>query len=203
MNLIFVGPQGSGKGTQAKRIAKRLNFCHVSSGDLLREVKGELKVEVDKIMERGDLVGDELIARILKKKLSEDECMRGFILDGFPRNVEQVEILKGISDIDKVVEIVISDEESVRRISGRRICAKCGAIFNINSCRPVVEGICDKCGGELIKRKDDNESVLRERLRVYHEETEKILKFYEFVRIDGERSIEEVEDDILESLGLS
>ena len=202
MKLIFVGPQGSGKGTQAKRISKKLGFCHISSGDLLRECEGDLKVEVDKVMSRGELVSDELIVKILRERIKEDDCAKGFILDGFPRNVSQVEELKKITEIDKVVEIAISDEESVRRISGRRGCEKCGAIYNINtSPRPKVEGVCDECGGKLFQRKDDNEEALKKRLRVYHEETESILKMYTFMRIDGEQSIEKVESDIIEGLG--
>ncbi|MBS3087087.1 nucleoside monophosphate kinase [Candidatus Pacearchaeota archaeon] len=203
MRLIFVGPQGSGKGTQAKRIAKRFGFCHISSGDLLREVTGDLKLEVDKFMNKGDLVPDELIVRILKERLKKVDCKKGFILDGFPRNVSQVKELAKITDIDKVVEISISDEESIKRISGRRNCVKCGAIFNVNSSpRPKVEGVCDKCGGELVQRADDNEKALKERLKVYHKETERILKMYKFMRVNGNNSIEKVEADIVEGVGL-
>lgn len=202
MKLIFVGPQGSGKGTQAKRIAAKLGLCHISSGDLLREAQGDLKKEVDKFMSKGDLVPDELIVRILKERLSKGVCESGFILDGFPRNVSQAEILKGIVDIDKVVEIAISDEESIRRVGGRRNCSKCGAIYNVNTLPvPRVEGVCDKCGAELLKRSDDNEEALRERLKIYHGETERVLKMYDFVRIDGAQSIEKVEQDILENIG--
>lgn len=202
MKLIFVGPQGSGKGTQAKRIAKKLGLCHISTGDLLREVSGDLKEEVDGFMSKGGLVPDELIAKVLKKRLSKGVCDSGFILDGFPRNVAQAKMLKGIVEIDKVVEIAISDEESIKRIGGRRGCKKCGAIFNVNtSPRPKVEGICDKCGSELSQRKDDNEKALRERLKVYHEETEKVLKMYTFMRVDGEQSIEKVGEEILEGVG--
>ena len=203
MRLIFVGPQGSGKGTQAKRIAKRFGFCHISSGDLLREVTGDLKLEVDRFMNKGDLVPDELIIRILKERLKKVDCKKGFILDGFPRNVSQVKELAKITDIDKVVEISISDEESIKRISGRRNCVKCGAIFNVNSSpRPKVEGVCDKCGGELVQRADDNEKALKERLKVYHKETERILKMYKFMRVNGNNSIEKVEADIVEGVGL-
>lgn len=201
MKLIFIGPQGSGKGTQAKRIAKRLGLCHISVGDLLREVKGGLKIEVDIFMDKGKLVSDELVGRILKERLSREDCVEGFILDGFPRNLAQVEILKGISDIDKVVEISISDEESVRRISGRRGCPKCGAIYNIStSPMPAVEGICDECGSELMQRADDNKEALRERLKVYHEETEKVLACYDSVKVNGEQSIEDTREGILEVL---
>ncbi|MFH0808821.1 MAG: nucleoside monophosphate kinase [archaeon] len=200
MNLIFVGPQGSGKGTQAKMIAKKFGFCHISTGDLLRGVTGYLKSEVDRVMSEGRLVGDELIVKILKEKLSGEECEEGFILDGFPRNVAQADMLRGISEIDKVVEISISDEESVRRVCGRRNCVKCGEIFNVYSKKPLAEGVCDECGGELVQRKDDNEEALRERLKVYHEETEKILKMYTSVKINGEQSIEKVFGEIVEIL---
>lgn len=201
MKLIFVGPQGSGKGTQAKRIAKRLGLCHISSGDALREVAGGLTEEVKRIMSEGKLVSDELIVRILKERLKEDDCKDGFILDGFPRNVNQVKELRRITEIDKVVEIAISDDEAVRRVCGRRNCVKCGAIYNVEtSPKPSVEGVCDKCGGGLSQRKDDNEEALRERLKVYHEETESILEMYDSFRIDGENSIEEVFGDISEVL---
>ncbi len=203
MKLIFVGPQGSGKGTQAKRIAKRFGLCHISTGDLLRETEGDLRLELNEFMSKGDLVPDELIVRILKERLGRGDCVTGFILDGFPRNISQARELEKIVEIDKVVEIAISDEESVRRIGGRRNCGKCGAIFNINTSPiPTVEGVCDKCGGELFQRKDDNEEALRERLKIYHEDTEGVLKMYKFMRIDGEKSIEIVEEDIVESVGL-
>ncbi len=204
MKLIFVGPQGSGKGTQAKRIARKLGLCHISSGDLLRGCKGEVKVEVDKFMSKGELIPDELMVKVLRQRLSKGVCETGFILDGFPRNLAQVEMLKGITDIDKVIEIAISDEEAVKRICGRRNCRKCGAIYNVStSPRPSVEGVCDKCGGELFARKDDNEEALKERLKIYHEETEKILKMYPFMRVNGSNSIEKVEEDIVEGVGAS
>jgi adenylate kinase len=200
MKLIFVGAQGSGKGTQAKMVAEKFGLCHISSGDLLRGVKGDLKVEVDKIMEKGKLVSDELIIKILKERLNDEDCKKGFILDGFPRNVGQAEKLKKIADIDKVVEISISDEEAVKRVCGRRNCLKCGAIYNVNSLRSEVEGVCDKCGRRLVQRKDDNEGALRERLKVYHEETEKVLELYDSVKIDGEQTVEKVFDEMMEEL---
>ncbi len=233
MRLIFVGAQGSGKGTQAKMVAKRFGLCHISSGNLLREVvasrddggqmtedRKRLGKEVSEIMSRGGLVSDELIIRILKERLKEADCEKGFILDGFPRNVSQAEKLKGIGalksvpsasgaftdtdkedNIDKVIEIEISDKEAVRRVCGRRNCLKCGAIYNVNSLRPRTEGICDECGGELTRREDDSEDALIERLKIYHDETEKILRMYDVVRINGEQSIEKVFGDILQILG--
>ena len=172
MKLIFVGPQGSGKGTQAKKIAEKFGLCHISSGDTLREVvdgrlqvTGGLAEEVKKCIEKGKLVSDDLIVKILKERILSKDCEKGFILDGFPRTARQAEMLEGISNIDKVFEIAISDEDSVRRISGRRWCEKCDAIFNINtSPKPAVERVCDVCRGELTQRKDDNEDALRERL---------------------------------------
>lgn len=201
MKLIFVGPQGSGKGTQAKRVARKFGICHISTGDALREVSGDLKAEVDKFMSRGELVSDELIIKILKERLSAEDCKDGFILDGFPRNVNQAEELKKIVAIDKVIEISISDEEAVRRVCGRRNCKNCGAIYNVNSFpMPKVDGVCDKCGGELFAREDDNEEALKKRLKVYHEETESILEMYDFVSINGEQKIESVFEDIMEAL---
>jgi adenylate kinase len=202
MNLIFIGPQGSGKGTQAKKVASKLGFCHISTGDLLRSAKGDLKLEIDALIDEGNMVSDELMIRILKERLDGEDCDNGFILDGFPRNVEQARDLRKIVDIDKVVEIVISDKESVKRISGRRGCKKCGAIYNVNtSPKSSVEGVCDKCGTKLFRRKDDNEEALLVRLGTYHKDTEPILKMYAFMKIDGEQSIGKVEKDILEGLG--
>ena len=199
--LIFVGPQGCGKGTQAKIVCEKLGFCHISTGDLLRSVEGELKTEVDSYMSSGKLVTDDLIVRILKERILQDDCENGFILDGFPRNLSQAEELDKIMDIDKVVEIAITDDESVRRISGRRGCKDCGAIYNVNTApKPAEEGKCDKCGGELLQRSDDNEEALRERLKVYHEETEPILERYDSFKIDGERSIDDVSADVLKVL---
>lgn len=201
MRLIFVGPQGCGKGTQAKVVAEKMDLCHISTGDLLRAVEGELKEEVNSYMSTGALVPDELIVRILKERVLQDDCENGFILDGFPRNVSQADELDKIMDIDKVIEIAISDDESVRRISGRRNCGECGAIWNVNtSPKPAVDDKCDKCGAELVQRVDDNEESLRKRLEIYHRDTEPILEKYDSVRVDGEQSIEKVSEDLLKVL---
>ena len=208
MKLIFIGHQGCGKGTQAKIVCEKLGLCHISSGDMLREVVGSgssevgsLGAEIKSYTDEGNLVPDELIVRILKERILQDDCENGFILDGFPRNVSQADELDKIMDIDKVIEIVISDDESVRRISGRRNCGKCGAIWNVNTFpKPVDESKCDKCGGELIQRIDDNEKSLRKRLEIYHNDTEPILDKYTSVKIDGEQSIEKVSEDVLKVL---
>jgi len=201
MKLIFVGPQGSGKGTQAKKISEELMLVHISTGDLLRDAEGELKEKVEECINQGKLVSDELIVKILKERLSEKDCEKGFILDGFPRNLAQAEELEKITTIDKVIEILISDEESVRRLSGRLNCKDCGALFNSVTDKPQEEGKCDKCGSELYQRDDDEEDAIRERLKIYHSETEPILEKYDSVKIDGEQSIEKVNQDILDVLG--
>ena len=201
MKLIFVGPQGSGKGTQAKVVAEKLGLCHISTGDLLRATEGELRAEIKSYTDEGNLVLDELVVRILKERVLRDDCEKGFILDGFPRNVAQAEELDKIMDVDKVIEIVISDDESVRRICGRRNCPGCGIIWNVNtSPKPKDESKCDKCGAELIQRVDDNEESLRKRLEIYHRDTEPILERYDSVRVDGEQSIEKVSEDVLGAL---
>jgi len=202
MRLLFIGPQGSGKGTQAKIIAEKLNLCHISTGDLLREAEGELRKKIDSYIIGGNLVPDELIIKLLKERIERDDCEKGFILDGFPRKMSQAEALDKISEIDKVIEIFISDDESVKRISGRRNCKKCGAIYNVNtSPQPKEQEKCDKCGEELFQRADDNEDALRKRLEVYHSETEPILDHYDSIKINGEQEIEKVSADILEELG--
>jgi len=207
MKLIFVGPQGCGKGTQAKVVAEKMGLCHISTGDALREMtedRGqvtEIGKEIKSYTDEGRLVPDELIVRILKERVEQPDCEKGFILDGFPRNVVQAEELDKIMDVDKVIEIAISDDESVRRIGGRRNCGGCGAIWNVNtSPKSAVDGKCDKCGGELTQRADDNEEALRKRLAVYHNDTEPILEKYDSVRIDGEQSIEKVSEDLLKAL---
>jgi adenylate kinase len=201
MKLFFVGPQGCGKGTQAKIVAEKLGLCHISTGDLLRNVGGDLKAEVDSYMAEGKLVSDALIVRILKERILQNDCENGFILDGFPRNLSQANELAKIVDVDKVIEIAISDDESVLRVSGRRNCPICGIIWNLyTSPKPSNPNKCDKCGGELVARADDSEEALRKRLKVYHDETEPILEKYDFVKINGEQEIGKVTQDILKVL---
>ena len=201
MRLIFVGPQGSGKGTQAEIICDKLKIAHISTGDILRHAKGKLKKEIDECINAGNLVSDELILKILKKRLSHKDCKKGFILDGFPRNLSQVEELSKITKIDKVVDISITDKESIRRIGGRRTCKNCGEIFNVaTSPKPKRRGICDECGKKLSRRKDDNKFALKKRLKIYHKDTEKILKYYKFVKVNGKQRIEEVTAEILKLL---
>lgn len=201
MNILFIGPQGSGKGTQAKIVSEKLGIPHVSTGDLLRDIRGGLKKEVESYINHGKLVPDELILRILNERILKSDCDEGFILDGFPRNLRQVKLLEDIMDVDKVIEIHISDEVAMNRVSGRRNCKSCGAIYNVETNpKPKNESICDKCGGELFQRNDDTEKAVTKRLKIYHKETEPILEKYDSVRIDGEQDIDKVTQDLLKVL---
>ena len=180
MRIVFLGPQGSGKGTQAKIISEILNAPHISTGDILRNVQGELKKQVDEYILNGKLVPDELMIKILTERFSKPDCKKGFILDGFPRNLKKADQLEQSNEIDKYFEIFISDEEAVRRLSGRWNCKNCGAIYNVNTApKPLVSGKCDKCQGDLFQREDDKPDAIKKRLEVYHNETEPILEKYD------------------------
>ncbi len=203
MKLIFIGPQGSGKGTEAKRISKKLSICHISTGDLLRNYKGELKKEIDSHINKGELIPDELMLKLLKEKLNSKECSEGFILDGFPRDKEQADMLDEITDIDYVIELDISNEEAIKRISGRRVCKDCGRNYNLyTGITPKKDDVCDTCGGEIIKREDDYPEAVKKRLNTYHKKTEPVLEKYsdKLIKINGEQSVEKVQEDILNKL---
>lgn len=202
MIIIFIGIQGSGKGTQAAIIAKRLEIAHISTGDLLRKATGKLKEKVDSYMNEGKLIPDGLMIKIIEERIDKPDCEKGFILDGFPRNLEQAKELDKILDIDKVVEIAITDEEAIKRLSKRLTCRDCGNVYNLATNPPRQEGVCDKCGGRLIKRSDDTESAIKARLNIYHQETEPILKNYEgkIIKVNGQGEIEKVADEIIAKL---
>ncbi|MAG26154.1 adenylate kinase [Candidatus Pacearchaeota archaeon] len=198
MNLIFIGPQGSGKGTQAKIISEKLNLNHISTGDLIRNAPAEFASELQSYINIGNLVPDDVIIKLLKVELSKNP--EGFILDGFPRNLNQARELDVITEIEKVVEISISDEEAIRRISSRLNCKNCGEIFNEITRPPENRGKCDNCSQVLFQRDDDNPQAIKKRLQVYHADTEPILEHYDSIKIDGEQSIDKVTQDILEGL---
>jgi adenylate kinase len=204
MKLLLIGPQGSGKGTQAKLIAESLNIPHISTGDLFRNLQGELKQQVDEIINKGDLVPDELTLKILKQRFEKEDCNKGFILDGYPRNLHQAESLKQITDIDKAIEIKISDEISIRRLSSRISCKTCGAVFNLITNPPKQKNICNYCGGELYQRDDDKPEAIKKRLKTYHQETEPVLEHYKkenkLLEINGENPIKDIFKEILEEL---
>lgn len=187
-NIVLLGPPGSGKGTQASKLSKELGIPALSTGDALREeVKNESQIglKAKEYMDSGALVPDEVVLGIVKSRISQEDCQNGFILDGFPRNKSQAGSLdKALSDLNKEIENVfnfeIDDEEVVKRISGRFFCDKCKEIYNKFFKKPEKEGVCDSCGSvEFSQRKDDNEATIRDRLRVYHEETSQLIEFYE------------------------
>lgn len=199
MKLLFVGVQGSGKGTQAKIIASKLNLAHISTGDLLRSAEGELKKEIDSYIHTGKLVPNELVLKILIVRIEKPDCKKGFILDGYPRNINQAKEMDKLIKINKVFDIEISDKEAIKRLNGRWNCKKCSIPYNLlTSPKPKKEGVCDKCGEKLYQREDDiNEKAVKKRLKIYHEETKPVLKFYNSIKVNGEQSIEKVTQDII------
>ena len=209
MNLVFLGPPGSGKGTQALRVAKELNLTHISTGDLLREaVKNmtELGRQAEEFMNSGNLVPDELIVKLIEEKISNGDEGKGVILDGFPRTIPQAESLKKMFEqnqehLDSAVLLEVSDEEVVKRLSGRWFCPKCNAGYNYPSNRPKQEGLCDSDGQELLRRPDDDEAVVKNRLDVYKKQTQPIEEFYRqesiLKEIKGEQQPDTVFQDIL------
>ena len=200
MKLLFVGVQGSGKGTQAKIVSVKLGIPHISTGDLLRGAAGALRNEIDSYITVGKLVPDELMLKVLGVRLFLEDCKKGFILDGYPRNMAQAKKLDEITSIDKVIEIQISDVEALTRAIYRVTCGKCGEGYNTKT-NPSKKGdFCDKCGGALTKRADDNEVAMLKRIGIYHKETEPILSHYKSVKINGEQKIENVTRDILVAL---
>lgn len=183
MKLILLGPPGAGKGTQAEILSKKLGIDTISTGVMLRTAIRE-KTELGKLAEKyindGKLVPDDVVVGIVKERLSQEDCQKGFILDGFPRTTAQAEALSETGvEIDKVLSLEVSDEEIIKRLSGRRECKGCGTPYHIEF-KPSKKGdICDVCGGELIQRADDNEETVKKRIKIYHEQTEPIKEYYQ------------------------
>ena len=209
MNLILLGAPGAGKGTQAELLVKQLGIPAISTGNMLREAMAngtELGKLAKKYMDEGALVPDELILGIVADRVSQPDCEKGFILDGVPRTLAQAEALeaKGVK-IDHVVSIEVDDAQIEGRMTGRRVCAKCGASYHIVANPPKAEGICDSCGGELIVRKDDKPETVRHRLEVYHASTEVLKDFYGKLGrlriVNGNQPIEDANEDILKAIG--
>ncbi len=208
MNLILLGPPGGGKGTQAKRIVEKYGIPQISTGDILREAvaKGtELGKKAKEYMDKGELVPDEVVIGIVKERLAQPDCEKGFILDGFPRTLKQAEALDEILEdmnkkIDAVINISVPDEEIIKRIVYRRVCKNCGAVYNLIYSPPKEDNKCDKCGGELYQRDDDKEETVKERLRVYKEQTQPLIDYYRnkgvLFDVDGTKTIDEVWEQI-------
>lgn len=181
MRKIFLGAPGAGKGTAASRIAPLKNISHISTGDLFREnlkENTEIGLKAKEFMDKGELVPDEVVIEMVKKRITESDCKSGFILDGFPRTIKQAEILKEILPIDVVINIDVPDEIVIQRLCSRVTCKDCGQIFNLVSPLPKKEGICDSCKGELYQREDDKKEVIQNRLNIYKEQTQPLIDFY-------------------------
>ena len=182
MNLILLGAPGAGKGTQAEIICDKLRIPAISTGNIIRAAVKEgtpMGLKAKAFMDAGALVPDEVIVGIVKERLTQPDCANGFILDGMPRTIAQGEALEQMGvEIYKVINLVVSDEEITKRMSGRRVCGSCGASYHIVNKRPAVEGKCDRCGGELTIRKDDEPATVLDRLKAYHEQTEPLVEFY-------------------------
>ena len=180
-NFIFLGPPGAGKGSLAVKVAEDYKIPHISTGDIFRaNIKAQtpLGVKVKAIIDSGSLVSDELTFELVKDRLAQDDCKNGYILDGFPRTIPQAEMLDGLVADLKVVNFQISDDIVIGRLSTRRVCKACGANYNIKTLPPKVEGVCDKCGGELYQRDDDKQESIMHRMDVYREQTEPLINFY-------------------------
>ncbi|HIH1373186.1 TPA: adenylate kinase [Staphylococcus pseudintermedius] len=212
MNIILMGLPGAGKGTQASEIIKKYPIPHISTGDMFRKAikdETELGKEAKSYMDRGELVPDEVTVGIVKERISEDDAKKGFLLDGFPRTIEQAEALNSILEelgrtVDAVVNIEVPEEELMNRLTGRRICETCGTTYHLVFNPPKVEGICDIDGGKLYQREDDNPETVANRLEVNVKQSKPILEFYNqkglLKNIDGSKHIDEVTSDVIEIL---
>lgn len=215
MRLILFGPPGAGKGTQAQLLSSRLGVPQIATGDILREAVREgteLGRLAKQYMDRGELVPDDVVIGIVEERLRRPDCARGFILDGFPRTIKQAEALDEILarmgvKLDAVINLEVDEEEVVRRLANRRTCRSCGAVYHLIFNPPRREGVCDRCGGPLYQRDDDREETVRNRLKVYREQTQPLLRYYEerglLRNVNGNLSIEEVFNGILRAIGLA
>ena len=215
MKLIIIGAPGAGKGTQAEKLSEKLNIPHISTGDIFRSNMSNnthIGKQVRAYIDKGNLVPDELTIEIVKRRLQEKDCANGFILDGFPRTIPQAEYLDKAADelnvsIDAVLDIVVSDKEIIKRILGRRVCPSCGMSYHISNNPPLVEGICDVCHSHIELRDDDKEEILVERLKVYHEQTEPVINYYQkngkLVVVNGREYLKDTTADVFKALGVS
>jgi adenylate kinase len=213
MKIIMLGAPGAGKGTQAKMIADKYSIPHVSTGDIFRaNIKNgtELGMEAKRYMDQGQLVPDELTVKILLDRVAQDDCKNGYVLDGFPRTIPQAEVLdealtKLGDSIDYAINVDVPDENIINRMSGRRACVACGATYHIVHIPTKVEGICDRCGAELILRDDDKPETVKKRLDVYHTQTQPLIDYYTakgvLKEVDGTRDMKDVFADIVKILG--
>ena len=204
MKLILLGAPGAGKGTQAEVLCKALSIPAISTGNTLREALKsgtEMGLRAKSYMDAGQLVPDDVVIGIIKERLQQDDCQNGFILDGFPRTIPQAEALDAMGvQIDRVIDIEVPDDKIVARMSGRRVCEKCGASYHTEYLKPAVDGVCDKCAGALVQRKDDHPDTVKARLTVYHEQTEPLKAYYEK---QGKLRIVEGQEDVADTKRLT
>ena len=204
MKIIMLGAPGAGKGSQASRIAKEYQLPHISTGDIFRanlKEETELGKRAKSFMDKGELVPDDITIAMLLDRIHKEDCKNGYILDGVPRTIPQAEALKEAlakkdEKIDLALDVEASDELIIKRMAGRRTCPACGAIYHIVTLPPKTEGICDRCGADLIQRKDDNEETVKNRLKIYHEVTEPLISYYKkegiLEEIDGAEELDKV-----------
>ncbi len=200
MKLILLGAPGAGKGTQAEAICKYFSIPAISTGNIIRKALKsgtEMGKKAKLFIDKGDLVPDDMVVKIIEERLENEDCKNGFILDGFPRTIPQAEALDRMGiDIDKVVDFEVSDEDIISRMSGRRVCESCGASYHIIHKKPLIDGICDNCSGTLVQRKDDHPDTVNARLRVYHDQTEPLKNYYnkqgKLIVIEGKGKIEDI-----------
>lgn len=212
MRVIFLGPPGAGKGTQAVKIAKEYNIPHISTGDIFRKnIKNETELgkKAKEYIDKGDLVPDKLVVSIVADRLKEDDAKDGYLLDGFPRTLKQAKALDEVLEnmgtkLDVVINIEVDLSVLIKRITGRRICKDCGETYHIDFNPSKKEGVCDKCGGKLYQREDDNAETVKNRIDVYNKQTAPLIDYYSKVdlieTIDGENSIDKVTKEIIESI---
>lgn len=209
MNLILLGAPGAGKGTQAEKICEKLNIPAISTGNIIRAALAdgtEMGLKAKSYMDKGQLVPDEVVIGIIKDRLKEQDCENGFILDGFPRTIPQAQALEDMGvNIDKVIDIEVPDEKITERMSGRRVCAKCGATYHLLYKKSSVDGKCDKCDAELVQRKDDHPDTVSKRLVEYHAQTEPLKEFYaqrnKLVIVEGQDEVADTTKLVFDALG--
>ena len=208
MKLILLGAPGAGKGTQAEIISETYKIPTVSTGNIIRaalENGTEMGLKAKAYTEKGELVPDDVVIGIIKERLSEDDCKNGFILDGFPRTIPQAKALDDMNiSVDAALSIEVADSEIVKRMSGRRVCEKCGASYHTEFKRPLKEGVCNSCGGRLVIRKDDEPETVLNRLKVFHEQTEPLKDFYKakekLLLVEGQDDVKDTTALVLKAL---
>ena len=213
MRIILLGPPGSGKGTQAKFISEKFSIPHVSTGDIFRfhiSQKSLLGLEAKSYIDKGQLVPDEVTIKLIESRLTEDDCKNGFLLDGFPRTINQADALESLlnkinASVNNVINIEVPSQDIIDRITGRRVCKNCGASYHVSFNPSAVKDICDRCGGPLIQREDDTENTVRKRLAVYENQTKPLVEYYSkkglLCNINGKQDIAKVFKDICSILG--